>query len=352
MSDKELGNDSGAKNKSTSTAAKTKTKPTVAAAKPNKKSRPMLWPWFIIVILIAILLLGYYFKVYQQRLQGDNQQLALQVQSNQTRIAQLQTEQQQLLQQQNQLLVKLSQYHASNEQLVINNTIYLLRQANVKLTLEHDVNSALALLKMANRRVLNAHNKNFSQLTAAINTDSNYLNALHPIDLGKLSQTFATLQRQVNQLTILTPSKIIAKNNTQLPAAKNWQQRWQQTLASLKGLIVVERTNQGFTPLMRQQQVILFKQYLSGALQQALSGASQGNSVVYQTALQQAEDALHRYVLLNNTQAQALQQKLNALAKIKVGMARYQPLTSLAVAEKLQQQLVTSGLKSKWEQQL
>ena len=328
--------------KQPSKPAPEKTSSPVKSARESKRKKP--WKLLLLVILILIILGGYYyFHQHQVKLVRVNQGLAGQVANNQQQINQLQAQQQQLLQQQNKLLQQFSQHGLSDDLLTINNSVYLLQQASFKLSIEEDWQATLLLLQAAQQSVSQVKSIQFSNLAKVIATDIEAIQKHHHLDYQQLTQQFSTVDGQLERLKILTPGSAIMAKPEEMPVT-GWKQHLEQSLQSLKKVIVIEHTDKQYRPLLDQQQISSFKLYLSSLYAQALWAALNHHNALYQQALNEAKKSIDEYLLNSNREKSSLLAQTIVLQKINVSKYQYQPLKSLAEAKSVQRGLQQATL--------
>ena len=312
----------------------------VTESKPVKKKRHVLGKIVFVLILAGIVAVGYYYFRYHHHAykvtQVNNAQLA---QHNQVQIQQLLQQQQQILNQQDQIFAQLQQHGLSGHPLALANVIFLLRRAELQLQIEHDPQGAIDLLNIASADLQRLNSHQFDAVQQAIATDINILHAIKLPNVNQLAQYFAHLSQQVSQLSLA-----LTQQNLQKPIHASSLQGWRKIVddawQSVRDVIIVERTDTSFKPLMSQQDLFSFKQYLQNLLQQTLWAVLKQNDVIYHSSLTQLQNALSANVAKTDTDALQLQQELATLQAMSVQAAMPKQLSSLRVAQATQHRLL------------
>ena len=317
--------------------------------KVNKKPSKPVSPYLIIAILLVLVLGGgYYIFRSKENARYHEQQLNVQIASNQQQISQLTAQLQQLSLQQDQLLGQIRSHTFANRLWVLSEICYLLQQAQLKLTIEHNIPTALILLKTAAAQVAPIKSESVKSLSLVINKDIKMLRAIKRVDLTVLGKQFGLLMNNINNLSLsfsqLQQQEVAPRNHHQ----QLWQKALSESWNTLRKVIVVQRINDSFTPLVQRQQLVTFKQYLQSLAQQAFWGALHHDTGVYQQSLTQIKAALHQYMLPNNEAMQAIQIQLQQLQTMQITPALPAKLAALAVARELQtKEIITRQGKAK-----
>jgi uncharacterized protein HemX len=162
------------------------------------------------------------------------------------------------------------------------------------------------------------------------------------LDYQQLTQQFAMVDGQLERLKILTPGSAIIAKPEEKPAT-GWKQHLEQSLQSLKNVIVIEHTDKQYRPLLDQQQISSFKLYLSSLYAQALWAALNHHNTLYQHALNEAKKSIDEYLLNSNQEKSILLEQTVTLQKIDVSKYQYRPFQSLAAAKNVQRSLQQSA---------
>lgn len=306
------------------------------AASPKKNRRRSKFTSYLIILLLVIIIIGaYYFLSDKERHKKKLAVLQQQVSSNQERIKTLQTQLQALEISQAQLIRQIQNHGFTNIHSIISNVIYLLQQAQLRLTVEHDIVTTIILLKTAEQRVSSLHNQILQPLSLAIKKDLNTLNAVNKVDFANLSKQFTSLNKRINNLSL-----DIIERKSELSATIDHKKGWREALANslqkLRDIVVVHHTERKFTPLLQQQQLVNFKQYLQDLAQQAFWGALHNNAIFYHQRLLAIRQSLRHYILPSNDDAKLIQQQILSLQGIKITSKLPSELSALSIAKSIQ----------------
>jgi uroporphyrin-3 C-methyltransferase len=304
---------------------------------PNKTLRILI---ILLVLLVigggviwhtqAIVLIGR--GAYHQMLQENRQHFASVEQAQQ----QLQTQQNQLREQ----LTNLLNEHSPSE---LNEIIYLLEQAKYNLILQQNLPTAQSLLQLAERRTTRINSIEFDRLGKAIAQDLKTITTIKAIDTESLIHYFADVTTTLNKMTLL-PEPVVKPPETVQKPATSWREPFVKSVASLRDVIVIQRTEQLYTPILTAEELALFKQYLQSILQQALWAGLQGNSIAYETSLNVAITALSQKLTLGDPLGAQIKTKIEALQKINVAPYAKVNFVALPLAEQLLQKTASGNL--------
>ena len=311
----------------------------VAKTKTMKNKQIRFFPYVTIVVLLVVLVLGgYYFYLNKARSNSHSQRLQQQISENQQQITQLQTQLQQLNVQQSQLADEIKQYGLSNQQWFVSSARYLIRQAQLKLIVEHDVPTAIVLLQTAQQRISAVNSIKLNTLAAALAKDISDLKALPVVDLNSIHSQFNSLLDIINTLSLGLIAQQQPAKEESMASEQGWKKALHSSLHALRNIVVVQRTDRKFTLLLQQQQLASFKQYLQSLAQQAFWGALNDDAGLYHQSLTAIATALQHYILPSNKNSQLIQAQVLKLQKLKVASALPKQLSAAIVIKKLQTQ--------------
>mgnify|MGYP000352611460 CR=1 FL=1 len=292
---------------------------------------------YLIIVVLLVLLIGgsYYFYLTKQHAHYQEQQLTAKIASNQQQIIQLTAELQALSMKQEQFLTQMKNHTFSNRLWVLTEVFYLVQQAQLKLSVEHNVPMTQMLLKTALKQVRQMHSQTLNKLTKALTKDIKDLQAIKAVDLSALMQSFDLLAEHIDALSFgFSTPQALGQEPTEAhkSLAKALHNSWQ----ALRDVVIVQRIDHQLTPLVQQQQLITFKQYLQSLAQQAFWGALHGDANVYHQSLLQMQTALQQYMLPSNKDMKIITMKLEELQKLKIAPELPKELSSLIVVKELQ----------------
>ena len=282
--------------------------------------------WFTIALLLAtwlslFLVISFFWKKnnhFLARYETRFTQIQEQLFQNQTKYQELQKS---VIQIQNFIQKKLSSNAA---QIQISNIHQLIQQAQEDLLYLHDLNSALAALKLANKRLTELPSLSIPKsLHSLLIQNITSLKALPQLDISNALAQLNVLQAQVIQLPLTNTIPILNKetaNNT-TPAThlgKKWLSAFQSILHHLQQLIVIRHLDKPIEHLLPKAQQQYLQHNLQLLLQQAQWALLQRQQTIYQNNLQQIKEAIQQHFLATSSPAQTVIQTINELEKINL----------------------------------
>ena len=170
---------------------------------------------------------------------------------------------------------------------------YLVRMAGRKLWLENDDRSALMLLTAADARLADLNDSSLLPIRALLAEDIQTLQQLNPVSLTSVALSLSGMIPQVDNLPIATLKlPDLAEGEAILPltdSVSDWRENLRRTWRALvNDFISVKNREMPVEPLMSEQAQWLVREQLSFTLLQAKTAAIQGESTLYQQALQRA----------------------------------------------------------------
>jgi uroporphyrin-3 C-methyltransferase len=191
---------------------------------------------------------------------------------------------------------------------------YLVKMANLRLTTQHDVTSALILLKQANQEVNALNDPEMETFREALLKNITELQTITPVDIGSLSDKLTQLQVNVPSLSILVapkPNTSILENTPKQAEKKWWDRAWDNIRASLKQLVVVTHQSEDIPAMMTPDQQLYLQENLQLLIMQAQWAALNHNNELYQSSLKQAKDWVNKYYVQNSSNTQAFLKSLD-----------------------------------------
>lgn len=304
-------------------------------AKPQKKGN---WWWLWLLLVIAIIVAGYYaFKLHHKSyIQTQTKHLQL-AQQNQQRINQLLQRQQQLQIQLQQLQLTSKQQGNATEASALANSVRILERANLELKLDPNLQLTINLLQLAARDLERYNSITLNKIAKAVSKDIQRLQKVKNLNLDKLSDNFADLNQQVQSISFDLSQQVVSKpiKITQT----GWRAWWQHLKAALGNVVVVEKVDNKYQPMVSRNNIVGLKIYCQTLIQQAYWAAVNQDQEIYQQRLQQLNVALATSLPASNQVLQQLQSEIAALEKINVQPPLPKSLNSLSIAYKAQQAL-------------
>lgn len=204
----------------------------------------------------------------------------------------------------------------TNQQRTLDEVRYLTHMAKMQLSINHDPEQALNLLKLAREQMNAANTTQFIELRNALSKDILALEDLPKLDYSHLLASLDKLKSEVNQLPAFTATPLEQTTASSKNSEKNWQQQLQNSLGSLKKMVII-RHHTTIKPLLSDQQLIFLKQNVELKLSQAEWALLYQKPSVYLSSLEAAKKLLTE----NYPNASALnpiESQLDTLSKINI----------------------------------
>jgi Uncharacterized enzyme of heme biosynthesis len=209
---------------------------------------------------------------------------------------------------------------------------YLIRMAGRKVWLEHDAQSATALMEAADHRIAQLNDPSLVPIRQALADDITALKAVKRVDKDGIVLRLTSMQRQVENLP-LASAVIPETEETQAPVVSASVNDWQTNLTtSLKGFVddfITYRKRDGnVVPLLSPTQSYYLQENLKTKLDQAIRAVYQGNDTLYHEALGMAQDWALRFYNQDANATHRFVEQLDALNEQRVGVSLPQKLSS------------------------
>ncbi|HEV2523523.1 MAG TPA: uroporphyrinogen-III C-methyltransferase [Gammaproteobacteria bacterium] len=198
---------------------------------------------------------------------------------------------------------------------------YLVKMANLRLTTQHDVTSALILLKQANQEINALNDPEMETFREALVKNITDLQAITPVDMEGLSDKLTQLQTDIPTLSILVapkPNTSILENTPHQAQKKWWDRAWDNIRASLKQLVVITHQSEDIPAMMTPDQQIYLQENLQLLIMQAQWSALNHNNALYQSSLKQAKDWVNKYYVQNSANTQTFLKSLDDLIALNL----------------------------------
>ncbi|MBX9915288.1 MAG: uroporphyrinogen-III C-methyltransferase [Pseudomonadaceae bacterium] len=212
---------------------------------------------------------------------------------------------------------------------------HLLRLASLRLSALQEVNGAKALVQTADDILREQDDPAAFAARAQLAKSLEALRGLQQPDRTGLFLQLGALRAQVAQLNPQTPA--FADNGgvlASLAAEGDGSSRWAQWLEQLSHYFRIDfSAAQDIRPLLAGQSLAQVRLSLTLALEQAQWGALNGNSGVYQQALQQARDVLNDQFNQDNPDVQSLRNRLAELLTQPVSVSMPDLTDSMAALQ-------------------
>ncbi len=337
-----------------------------ANASTAKKSSPI--KWIIIVIILAIIGAGGYYgwtlwNNYQtaQNKASTLDRLNQQVQQQQNVIDSLESDSRQqaneLSQVNHQLSLQLEQLQKElretqqkitstdeqQNQWMLAEAEYLIRQASYKLHYTDNAKTIVALLQAADRQVLAMNDSSLQSLRQAISNDINAVRASGALDIEGVTIKLQSLKPLVEELELATvqlpdgeeAETTEATDVTSEEETSGWQRFKDSFSSALSQYYTVHRYDESMKPFISPQHDALLRQNILLNLQTAQLAAIQHNDAMYQSSLNEIEDWVSQYFKSEPANTTAFMQQLDELVQMSVALNLPQQLESLRAIEQM-----------------
>ena len=228
---------------------------------------------------------------------------------------------------------KLVQQTANHkQQWAIDEIEYMIRLANLNLTLGQNYDQTLQLLSMADKNLAALNNPALANVRRAVANDITQLRAAPDIDRVGLVSKIDSISNQVQRLSIL-PNKQFSKQTITEQKEPDTQETWRahvnKTMNNLRSMFVVRKLDGPIMPMLTPAQLVYLKENIRLKLSQAEWAALHHESDLYEKNLQLASEWLNQYKNHDLAAVKSLQSQIAALEKVNVQPNRPKVLASL-----------------------
>jgi len=285
---------------------------------PGATKSKLHWPILIILLLILIVFSLGCLQILklQKNLLNTTQQL---------HYLDLAAQQQIQSSAQNKLtIIKLSQKLNQNEAAwMIPQIKTLIWRANILLTLEHNVPTAITLLKMADRYVQHLHDPALLNLHKILNDNITTLQNIPKIDVSTIYMRIQSLSNQIKQIPLVNQfskheKSVVPKATVTKTTKPLWKRFFTGTWGTIKTFLVIRHHQQPIQPLLsaQQHQIIITKlQILCAQAQWALL---QHRNKLYHNLLQKIQQSIKEHFSQNSKYSTKILQEISELQKINI----------------------------------
>jgi uroporphyrin-3 C-methyltransferase len=257
------------------------------------------------------------------------------VQTQLIRLSQQLQQQQAQLNQLNTQVTQLAQREPGDEKAwKISEIVYLVRLANLQLTVQHSLPTALELLKQADTLLAALDDAALDDFHQAVSKNISALQAIPPVDNINISAQLSALRDQVPNLSILVapkPNTSVLQLSQHQQQKKWWQRAWDNIKASMQQLVVV-RHQQELPALMSPDQQIYLQENLQLQLMQAQWALMNQKPDLYMSSLKQANAWINKYYVQNSATTQDFLKQLQSLQAINIAPSLPDLSQTLALA--------------------
>jgi len=228
---------------------------------------------------------------------------------------------------------------------------YTLRQANMRLQLFKDKDTALLALQLADQQLARINAPALHKLRSTVNKEIAALRAVKVIDIEGLSLTLSALAEQIKQISVVKRERN-QKLKTEQPKKTtsdtdiiNWQKHVDAVWSEMKTLVTIRRTDKKIIPLLGEQESKHIKQALGLKIEIARLALLQRNTTLFKASLQEANDWLNEYFNAEQPAVTAMTTQLEELKQLQLEPNYPDISQSLTILE--QQQNGTNSVKKK-----
>ncbi|SDI34915.1 uroporphyrin-3 C-methyltransferase [Ferrimonas sediminum] len=222
---------------------------------------------------------------------------------------------------------------------------YLVQMAGRKLWLEQDVQTAIALLQDADRRLNLVNDNALTSIRAALNDDIATLKALPRQDLAGLALSIEALIAKVDQWPLnrveLPDLAQAETSNAPSESVDDWRTNLAKTWSALMDDFITVRRRQGdLQPLLAPEQEWYLREHLKGKMMQAQLALYHGHTQAYRKALGTASEWIDTYFKRDAAEIDAALATLSDLKSAELASRlptelSSQPLLERIVADRL-----------------
>ena len=195
------------------------------------------------------------------------------------------------------LEAKLGQDHGG---WIVAETEYLLRIANRRLQLAHDVDGAIAALDAADQRLTSLADPAYLEVRRAIAQELEALRAVNQPDIAGLALKLSSLAEATSELPLVNPYKgrqpaAPAKTAAKPTGLSDWRGLLATVWREIKSLVTIRREGAKAQPLLPPDQRFFLQQNLRLKIEQARLALLEGDGGVYRESLREAADWTRQY---------------------------------------------------------
>ena len=206
---------------------------------------------------------------------------------------------------------------------VVDETESTLNTAAQQLMLSGNVPVVINVLQSVEGRLNRFDQPELLPIKQAVSSDLAALKNRPYVDVSSASLRLNRLETAVASLPLsvdstLQPSKTAAAEVQTQTGASWWQNAWDKTLNSLKGLVEVRKINSNDAMLISPEQAYFVRENLRLRLLDARTSLMQRNGEIYQADLNDAEAAVKQYFDVNSPATQSWLKELGELKALDI----------------------------------
>lgn len=315
--------------------------------------KPRLWPVWLVLILVVLLIGALAFGLWeqyrqQQALQDRFQQLSQQtsevresqsslVESRQERLNQfasrLEKQRETIEQQREKLNTQERQIEHNARSLLglgkrtrtdwlLAEAEYLLRLANQRLQMERDHRGALRILESTDEILAETDDAGVYPVRQQLAREILALRTLEPVDRTGLYLQLEAAMEMASELgseqlftADQTDSQSATEAGDQQTTAEGWRGAWQRVLNTLNQMVVIRRLDEPAQAMLSPQQSAQARLHLQLMFEQAAVALLQEDQSTYRRALRRADNWLDQWYDANDKRVETLQQIIDEAAE-------------------------------------
>jgi len=295
------------------------------AREAKKAGRGRRWPLFL-TFLIAAGAAGASYYLWQE-LGAVNSSIAYSAQQTGSDIKNTRDELETRLQESDDRIALLEQsiramQGKDNMDWLVSEAEYLMRIANHRLMLEHDVKSALTALKTADARLFETNDPYWIPVRQQLARDITSLESVQAVDVAGLSLRLSSLGDAILQMPILKPERgsksAAAEAEPDQPKAKYWDEVWGDLKSRLSKLIVIRQVDRPPGPLLEPDQAAFLQQNLLLKLEEVKLDLLRDQAEAYRKDLAAMKMWIETFYDTGNSATREVLKHLTALHEIQI----------------------------------
>ena len=214
---------------------------------------------------------------------------------------------------------------------------YLLNNALHKLIIDDDVETAIALLQVADETLSKIDNPGVIAVRAAINSDLKRLFAVNNVDQDEIMQHLSSLANQVDNLELLDIGTSEGKETDNVSdSVVDWKTNLKKSIDSFfDNFIHITKVNDNNKELLAPNQEIYLRENIRLRLQIAIIAVSRQQNTLYKQSLEMVSTWIRSYFDTANPEVQQYLTTLDNLSQQSININIPNKLTSLELLDQL-----------------
>ncbi|HHF6655284.1 TPA: uroporphyrinogen-III C-methyltransferase [Haemophilus influenzae] len=215
---------------------------------------------------------------------------------------------------------------------------FLLNNALRKLVLDNDVDTAVSLLKLADKTLVKVNNSQANEIRSAINQDLKQLLSLSSVDQNAIMQKLSQLANTVDELQALNVNfDETSKNNDKLSNnITDWQQNIEKSATSFLNhfIRISPKQNSNKKELLAPNQDIYLRENIRLRLQLAIMAVPRQQNELYKQSLEAVSSWVRSYFDTNAEVTQNFLKLVDGLTDTSIYVDVPEQLKSLTLLDK------------------